>query len=523
MTQINHRAGRLVPLLAVLVLPVLVLAGCFGDSGRPDKAAVSGLWVGHDELDFLEPSMTARIADAGIREIFLPLAELDLEGDQGPLVRRPLPELEPSMRLNVVVDGKLALGGRDPEPVAEAVGQAVQQMLFDIEARGLVPVGVHFDLRTIDSVEIGTVFFKKLRDLLDPSFFLSFSLRRSWMKNPEIASMAKAVDFVVPFLYGQRAWERDSEQAWDFSVLQERLAELEGYKVPYMVGIIGIGNATHKGKGGKVKAFSSKQSLSPFLWNRALKLKRGFSLQSANRRVYTVVAERPTKAGGWEIDTGDEVRLIRPVSADIDDLLELLASAGHAHRIGELFYRLPAPDERMSLTLENILNAIAAEPPTPDLEFDVEVARRTRRGLMFRFLISNLNGETTEFSLLDNNYIQVTADEDAFGDIEIGDFYRYDLMRAKADGTFDRTYRKANVVRLHIPVLEGQRKVSSGDVEIRGRSPVFRVEAKFMTPDGRTLDFGPYTWQDGQLHGKEERSEDGEDGEDGEPTPTEAP
>ncbi len=48
MTQTHHRR-------AAWILAVLVLAGCFGGQGRQNKPPVSGLWVGLDELPFLEP------------------------------------------------------------------------------------------------------------------------------------------------------------------------------------------------------------------------------------------------------------------------------------------------------------------------------------------------------------------------------------------------------------------------------------------------------------------------------------
>lgn len=491
------------PALALLAAALLA-AGCLAGGGRRDKSAVSGLWVEPEELRYLDSELVSRLEDAGIGEFFIPLADLDLAGGDGPLVRRPIPQLESTLKLDVVVGGRLALAGAEPQEAAERVGEAVQQLLFDVEASGIVPVGVHFDLREIDSVADAAAFFNKLRGVLDRSFYLSTSLRRAWIDDQEIASLAKAADFVVPFLYGRRIWERDSDDAWDFSVVRQRLEQLEGYKASYMLGITGIGNVTHSDRNGKVKAFTSKQALSPFLWNRSLELRRGFSLQATHRRVYTLVAESPTRAGGWAIEPKDEIRLVRPMTSDLDELLEMLAQSELPHLVGELYYRLPAPEERLSLTAENILNALDPKPVAPDLRFEVQISRRTRRGARFRFLIENRNGEPTEFSLLDNNFLQITAEPDAFGAVDLGDFYRYDLLRMQDDGTYDRMFRGANVVRLHLPILEGQQRVSSGDVEIHRRSPVLRLDARFMMPDGHTVEFGPFTWSDGVLHGQEE-------------------
>ncbi len=496
-----------------VLLAALLASGCPGGGRGLHKGAVSGLWVEPDEVRYLEPDLVSRLAEAGIRELFVPMADLDLASGEGPLVRRPIPDLDPTLELNVAVGGRLELGGADPEEAAKRVAEGVEQLLFDVEARGLVPVGVHFDLRAIDSVPVGAAFFKRLRAALDRSSYLSVSLRRSWMDHDEIRSLAQATDFVVPFLYGRRAWEGDADEAWDFRVVRQRLEQLEGFGVSYMVGIVGIGNATHSGRNGKVKAFTSEQALHPFLWNHNLELRRGFSLQATHRRVYTLVAESATRAGGWAIEPKDEIRLVRPMTTDLDELLEMLAEGEHPHMIGQLYYRLPAPEERLSITPENILNALDDDPIAPDLRFEVQVSRRTSRGTRFRFLIENRNRESTELSLLDNNFLQVTAGANAFGDVEVGDFYRYELLRMASDGSFERMYRDANVVRLHLPILEGRQRVSSGDVEIQRRDPTLELEARFMMPDGRTVEYGPFTWSDGTLHGQEEDEPEAADAE----------
>jgi len=499
MTTSRHPAAAPIGLL---LLAGLLLAGCSGLGGRQTKEATSGLWIEPSELPLADAAMLDTLAAAGIREVFVPVAELDLGADGGPLKRRPLPELAPSLRLNVVVEGELELAGREAAAAAASVGGALRQLLFDVEARGIVPVGVHFDLREIDAIAAAGKFFRELRGALGETF-LSLSLRRSWMDSPEIRELTRGVDYAVPFLYGQRAWEQDSDAAWDFEVLKGRLAQLEDDGVPYMLGIIGVGTATHKGRDGAVKAYTSRQALAPFLWNRDLKLQSGFTLEATYRRAYTLVAERPTRVGDWKIAPRDEIRLVRPMTTDLEQLLALLARGDYRHLIGQLYYRLPAPEERMSLTVENVLNALDAGPQAPDLRFEVQVTRRTRRGHVFRFVVANQNGETTELSLLDNNYLQITADEDAFGAVDVGDFYQYDLLRLKPGGEVERRYRNANVVRLRMPILEGRQRIVSGDVEIHRRNPTLTLNARFMLPDGRTVELGPYTWKDGELHGLE--------------------
>ena len=482
--------------LAGLVV-LLVILGCVGGPGRKAKEPTSMLWVEPAQVAQVDAALLDELAGTGVRELFVPLAHLE-SGEGGPLLRDSVPELPASTRLTLVVRGPLATGEAASE-MATGVAASVQQMLFDVESRGLVPIGVHFDLSAGPSLEDATAFFKQLRQELDPSFFVSSSLDRSWYDDPELRSLIKAVDFVVPFLYGQRDGEEELAEAWDFAVARERLAQLEELGARYVLGWSGLGSVTHTDRQGRVKNATTQHSLAPFMWNRDLELKRGFTLEAKNRRVYTLVAQKTTRAGGWKMETQDEVRLVRPMTTDLDKLLGIVAEGQYAGLLGQLYYRLPAPAERLSITVENVLNALGEGPIVPDLTFDVQVGRRTRRGAIYRFVISNANGETTEFSLLDNNFLQIKAEPDAFGNVDVGDFYRYDLLRLAKDGKYQRMYRNANAIRLHIPILEGQQSVESGNVEIHQRNPTLELKAKFMMPDGRTVEFGPLTWKNGKF------------------------
>lgn len=491
-------------------LTALSLAGCAGGfDKRSAKDPVSGLWVEPGQVAQLDDALLSRLARANVEELFVPLAELDLTSGSGPVERRPIPELPAGSRVEAVVGGAMELAGRDLDEAARGVAEGVQQLFFGLESRGVRPAGVHFDLAALDSLADGRNFFKKLRGELDPAVFISLTLRPAWLDDSDMPGLVKAVDYVVAFLYGQREGEADSNEAWDFEVAKRRLERLEEAGAFYMMGVSGVGSAIHLGKQGRVKNRTLEQNLSPFMLNPHLELKQGFSLKATNRRVYTLIARQGTRAGGWEIQPDDEIRLVRPMTSDVAQLLDIGSQGEYPGLVGTLYYRLPKPEERLSISVDNILSASGADPVRPELDFDVDVTRRTRQGALYRFVVTSSNDETTEYSPL-NNYLQVSADPNAFGSVKVGDFYRYDLLRVSPDGKSERTIRGANALRLDLPILEGGQRIETGDIEIRQRNPTFRLEAKFMMPDGRILEFGPFTWKDGAFESPEEEEEGGE-------------
>lgn len=148
-----------------------------------------------------------------------------------------------------------------------------------------------------------------------------------------------------------------------------------------------------------------------------------------NRRVYAVAAEKNTRVGSWEVRTGETVRAVRAATSDLEELMRLLGAWEIPRHLGQVYYRLPSAEERLSLSLENLLNALDPTPASPELEFDVHPQRRTGRGWLVRFSISNQNGEITELSLMDSNFLQARCLGCVFGQqVSTGDFYRFDLL-----------------------------------------------------------------------------------------------
>lgn len=493
----------------------LLAGGCFEAWQPREKAPGSALWIGTHSQP-LEASETARLAEAEVGEVYLTVARLDVADPEGPLVRIEAPDPPPSMPVTLAIQGDWE-GGVEPQTLADRVAEAARQLRFDAESRGGVPIGLHFDLLRVESFAGYAEFLQALRQVLDRNLFLSISLQRSWIGHPELAALAEAVDFVVPFLYGQRVNESEDGKAWDFVELEIQLQKLEELGVPYSIGVIGLGTATHLNENGGVKARTTRLSLQELLWNRSLKLRPGFSLEGVNRRVYAVVAERSTTVGKWSLRKGDGVRVVRAATSDIEELMRLVGAWENPRHLGQVYYRLPSSEERLSLTLENLFNALDPSPASPRLELDLSLQRRTGRGWLMRFSVANGNGEITELSLVDSNYIQVTARNGIFSSrVKPGDFYRYDLYRTREGGEPARDIRRPDLLRLHLPIMEGSQNLTSGDVELKVQgSPELELVGRFLLPDGRTLEVGPRIWSDGRFEDEVEAETEAAAGEDG--------
>ncbi len=494
--------------LPVRALLCALLLGACPESWRPsEKAPGSALWLGNNS-EPLESRDLAQLSEAGIGEVYLTVARLQPSEPGGPLIRVEAPDPPGSMPVTLAISGEWS-GAEDAQSLAGRIAEAVRELRFEIESRGGVPAGLHFDLREVGSFESYAELLGLLREELDRNVFLSTSLKRGWLDRPAITAVTQAVDFVVPFLYGQRVDEAEDGKAWDYIELELQLQKLEDLGVPYMIGVVGLGTATHLSDAGAVKARTTRLSLQEIIWNRDLKLRPGFSLEGVNRRVYAVAAERSTRAGKWRLTRGDGIRVVRAATSDIEELTRLVDAWEFPRHLGQVYYRLPSSEERLSLTLENLLNALDPAPASPDLELGVSLQRRTGRGWLVRLSIANRNGEITELSLIDSNYIQATALDGEFSSrVEAGGFYRYELYRTRDGGEPKRDIRHPNLIRFHLPILEGRQQLASGDIEVKVRGePTLVVEGRFLLPNGQTLEVGPRVWRGGKFDDELEDTE----------------
>lgn len=493
-----ERARRWLPAAGLALLLASVLA-CGGDWRRPVKAPGSALWLAAGS-EPLTAAAISRLRELGAGELFVEAARVT--GESGEVTRLSLPELPPSTPATLVIGGVWPAAIAEPEAFAERLAAAAAQLRFDAEAHGLIPVGIHLDPPRVGDLERYATTVDHLRGRLDRTLFLSTSVRRGWLGDEKLEEVVAAADFTVAFLYGQLPREREDPAAWDFVQLERGLQRLQAIGGRYMLGVITLGTATLRGKdGGAVKDRTTRMTLSELLWNRALELRPGFTLEGINRQVYTVVAERATELdNGWSLGRGDEVRVVRSATSDIEELQRLRGAWPLPGLLGQVFYRAPRPGEDLSLHVDSLIAGLDPAPAAPRLELAASLQRGTGRGWLFRVSLANRNSEVTELSLIDRNWVEVAADRGAIGRVEVGDFYRFVLFRREGDGSLEQTFRRADVVRLYLPLLEGEQTLTSGDIEIvSSREPELTLRGGVILTDGRTLELEPMVWRRGQL------------------------
>lgn len=492
----------LLPLLTLALLQP-ALTGCFSGKARKQKTKASAIWVGNAS-ETLEAGTVARLKDSGVEEAYVAVARFEPDADQV-LERFKTPDLGSSLPTTLAIRGKWPIDGAGrAEDLAQKVSAAAEQLRFDVESRGMLVVGLHFDFISVSDFSSYATFLSAINKELAEELFLSVSLQRQWIDDEDLEAVVDSVDYVVPFLYGQRVNERDSGESWDFSEMERRLLRLEELKVPYQLGVITLGTASWISASGELKARTTRRAMADLLDNARLKIRPGFSFEAANRRVYVMGAERRTKVGDWELQPGDTVRMVRSATSDIEELLRLVDVWQLPHHLGQMFYRLPSEEEGLSLHSESLLLALDPEAASPEIELDVSVQRRTGRGWLMRFGLRGQNREFTELALLENNYLQIVSESGVFNrNVRTGDFNRFEIFKLSETGEPQTVRRNPNMLRLHLPILEGNQKASTGDVEVIGRGdPALVLEASFLLPDGRTLKVGPKRWRDGGFVGE---------------------
>jgi hypothetical protein len=143
-----------------------------------------------------------------------------------------------------------------------------------------------------------------------------------------------------------------------------------------------------------------------------------------------------------------------------------------------------------------LVDALAEKPSTPDLGLSLELLSRDSRGLIVRAVLENRGGEPSELSLLDNNFVELSASSGVFASVVAGGFHRYELRRQGEQEITMQTLRAANQVRLYQPLLEGGDRLESGPIRLRfsGPTPSIEIRASFLLPDGREAKPGPIAW-----------------------------
>ncbi|MEO8277254.1 MAG: hypothetical protein ABI639_13655 [Thermoanaerobaculia bacterium] len=477
----------------VMILVASLAGGCLGGS-RPDKPRGSALWVSRDSGD-LDAATQSRLAALGVKEIYLDAAELTFDG--GVHLRKiKAPSIPRGTPTTLVIYGIWSPGDRPPEQLATGLASELSSLRIDAEQRGLKVNGYHLEVRPGTDLESMSKTLPRVRSRLGGQLLLSAGLTRGELEGRGAQTIANVVDYVVSSLYGQRPGEGEDSAAWDFEAVEAHLRQLEHLHKPYVVGAITLGTATWRGHDGSAKATSTMLSLGDLVSNRSFELKGGFSLQAIDRQVWEFAALGPVKVGDWNVAKGESIRLVRTATPLMEELLRRVGASESPLHIGELFFRLPQAGERLSLSVDNLVDVLSPAAATPQLELAVEKIATSASTWKVRVKIANRSSESTDLAFIDSNYVELLARGATIGEIELGDFHRFDLLVDGEKGTI-RSIRQANTVRLNLPLLEENHEAASGAIELKltQRTPEISISASFLLTDGRTLTIAPQIWQ----------------------------
>jgi len=471
----------------------LLLAGCFGEKREP-RPPGSAVWLGASP-SAPDAAVLARLADQGVTEYFVEAAKLAWDGSR--------PRFEPVAasraarrdRTTLVVSGTWPGSGVDPDDAAGALAEAIEGLRLGAEREGRLPVGVHFDVDGSHALAGYAAVLARLRGEMDARLYLSATLARADLARKEIADLAEALDFLVVFAYGQRPGGPEDPGAWDLLSVEGDVGRLDELGRPYLIGAVTVGTATWRGRSGERRGTSSELDLAALVREPRLELKRGFSLEGIDRQVYEFRARSPLVVGAWALSTGESVRVVRAATSNVEEFLRRCGAWQTGRLLGPLFWRLPGPTERLSLTAANLADALAPEASVPQLELVMERREAGRGQWQVVLQLISGNDESTDLAFFDSNYVDLSVAHARIAEVDPGDFARFELSVGGERGTM-RALREADALRLYVPIVEGRQRLSTGPITLRltGREAALRTSGSFLLTDGRNATLETREW-----------------------------
>jgi hypothetical protein len=471
----------------------LLVAGCFGSKSELKKPG-SAIWLTADSGEFTAAD-ASRLGAFGLSEVFVDAGEIDW-GAKVSIARQRLPPVPRRLPVTFAIRGSWQPGEREALTVAEQLASELASMRIEGESGGLFVVGYHFEVRPGDRGEHFAKTLAALRRKLDGKAFLSVGFDRADLDGEFAKKIAAASDFITCFLYGQLPGAAEDPSAWDLQSVEGSFRKLEKLDRPYLTGAITLGAATLLEGGKRPGAISTELTLGELAANKALELRPGFSLQGVDRQVFEFVAQSATTAGPFSLRRGDGVRVVRTATPLDEEFRRRVGAWESPLRLGDLYFRLPRPAERLSLSAENLVTVLGPGSSVPELALSLERTLEARDRWLLTARLENRGTDESDLAFFDSNFVEVTARGGIFLDAEPGQFRRVDLLHDGERGTM-AALRQANQVRLHLPLLEGRQVVASGTLELRrieGETPHLSISASFLLPDGKMLDTDPIEW-----------------------------
>jgi len=359
----------------------------------------------------------------------------------------------------------------DAGTTAKALAEEVRRISLEADAAGLVPAGFHFEVEASGALESYGRTLDALRGELPREVRISAGIPRAWLEDEDLSVLTEGVDFVVAWLYGQRPEELRrgwSKEAWDLGQVDLALRRLEELEAPYLVGVVTLGTTLLLENSKRVQDLKPGGLLRPLVRHPALRLDHGFVLTGMDCRRYDFSAERDLNLWDWQVKRGNRVRSLTLGPSRVREYRLLLPALDLRHRLGDLFYRLPPEQDRLSVGLEGFQEALGSEPMERRLAVELKEIRRRGSTKQLQAVLRNPGTEATEIAFVDRNFLEVRVPSGRFGRIDPGDFQRYQLLRGSADGSERPSLRNANILRLFEPVLDAGGELRSGSLEVLG-------------------------------------------------------
>ncbi|HEV8239451.1 MAG TPA: hypothetical protein VGS57_08800 [Thermoanaerobaculia bacterium] len=478
-------------LLTFVALATVI--GCRGGSER-SRAAGSAVWM-DGVAEPLAVADLARLEAGGIGEMFVEAAQLDWQGAQPQVAPLRIARQPRRVKATLVLRGAWPLGPVDAKVAARTIATALEAAARTAEEAQLGVAGWHLDLTGVPGKD-GAALARALREEIEPSLLLSATLPRDAVAAEGIDELTSATDFVVSFLYGVREGEADEDAAWDFQRVEAAAKKLETLEEPFLVGVVVRGSATLLRAGAEAGELPGV-SLADLAWNRRLRVRHGFSLEGIDRQVYAFSADLATHAGDTPLLVGDNVRVVSTSTAHLQELRRQVAGWKLPHCLGELYYRLPHAGEALTLGAASLARIGGDEAALPVPRIVVAKLGASPGRVTVRITLENASTEPSDLGQVDSNFVELWAQGGVFGDVQPGQFYRYDVYVPTQNGQLVRSIRNPTVMRLFAPLLPAGAVLSSGPIELRtvqaGLTDL-QVRASFLAPYGGTAEMKPASW-----------------------------
>jgi hypothetical protein len=477
-------------------LLLVALSAC-GPGAGPPKGPFAAVWVARESAA-VSPRELEELADAGVTELFFESATLDGTGEVPSLVEGFARPLARSFPATLVISGRWTKPSARPSTIAEAWATRFDALALAAQRLGVTPVGVHFELAGSVDEELAAT-LAALRRRLRGRYHVSVGIDRDALGAEAAAKLARSVDFVTVFAWGQAPGEAEDPARWDLKRTGETLAAARRLRRPIAAGAWTLASARRRSAAGGATEHDESLALTDLLRRPGLEPRAGTVLEALDRQVLEMVARRPVRLGGWNLSPGESVRVVRASTPDLESFLAALPPAGE-ERIGVLFRSLPAADDALSLRAANLAEALRPGPAEPQLEAVVEELPSTGGRFRFRVVLRNQGSEPTDFASAGANRLELRLSDGVLAAVTPGDFAGWEQLWQGRESRTLRALREADTLYLSAPIVGAGERLASGPIEVRRRgreAPGLRVGGTFLLSSGKILTLPELEWSFG--------------------------